>query len=56
MGRRRPEGGMGAGGGRAGEVANDFNSQNVANTLWAYGRMGRTPPERVMGAVERRAV
>ena len=37
---------------RAVEVSNDFTALDVANTLWAYGSMGRTVPERVMEALE----
>jgi hypothetical protein len=29
--------------GRAEAVAGTFNAQNVANTLWAYATMGRSP-------------
>jgi len=40
--------------GRAEEVAGTFNSQGVANTLWAFATMGRKPGERVMGMLEGR--
>ena len=33
-------------------VARECNSQDVANTLWAYATMGRRPGERVLGALE----
>ena len=37
-------------------VAKECSSQNVANTLWAYATMGRRPGERVLGALEARAM
>jgi hypothetical protein len=40
---------------RAEEISGEFNSQAVANTLWAYATMGRKPGERVMGLLEGRA-
>ena len=36
-----------------GSVARECNSQAVANTLWAYARMGRRPVERVLDALTR---
>jgi hypothetical protein len=41
--------------GRAEAISGEFNSQNVANTLWAYATMGRQPGERLMGMLEGRA-
>ncbi len=41
--------------GRAEALSGDFNSQAVANTLWAYATMGRKPGERMMGQLEGRA-
>jgi hypothetical protein len=38
---------------RAEATGGDFNSQNVANTLWTYATMGRKPGERLMGLLER---
>ena len=38
------------------EVARECNSQEVANTLWAYATMGRKPGERALGALEARAM
>ena len=35
-------------------TSGEFNSQNVANTLWAYETMGTKPGERMMGQLERR--
>ncbi len=40
---------------RAEAISGEFNSQNVANTLWAYATMGTKPGERMMGQLERRA-
>jgi hypothetical protein len=40
---------------RAEATAGDFNSQEVANTVWAYATMGRKPGERLMVQLERRA-
>jgi endonuclease/exonuclease/phosphatase family metal-dependent hydrolase len=40
---------------RAEVMAGDFNSQGIANTLWAYATMGRKPGELLMGQLERRA-
>jgi hypothetical protein len=41
--------------GRAEAISGEFNSQNVANTLWAFATMGTKPGERMMGQLERRA-
>jgi len=38
--------------GRVEEVARECNSQNVANTLWAYATMWRKPGERALGALK----
>jgi hypothetical protein len=38
---------------RAEAISAEFNSQNVANTLWAYATMGTKPGERLMGHLER---
>jgi hypothetical protein len=35
-------------------ISGEFNSQNVANTLWAFATMGSKPGERMMGQLERR--
>jgi hypothetical protein len=40
---------------RAEAISGEFNSQNVANTLWAYAKMGTKPGERMVGQLERRA-
>ena len=40
---------------RAEAVSAQFNSQGVANTVWALATMGREPEERMMLALERRA-
>ena len=40
---------------RAEAISGAFNSQNVANTLWAFATMGTKPGERMMGQLERRA-
>ena len=40
---------------RAEVMAGDFNSQGIANTLWAYATMGRKPGELLMGQLERRS-
>jgi hypothetical protein len=40
---------------RAEAISGEFNSQHVANTLWAYATMGRKPGEGMMGQLERRA-
>jgi hypothetical protein len=34
-------------------MAGTFNTQNVANTLWVYARMGRDPGGGLMGVLER---
>ena len=36
-------------------ISGEFNSQDVANTLWAFATMGMKPGERMMGQLERRA-
>ena len=38
-------------------ISGEFNSesQTVANTLWAFAKMGRKTGERMMGQLERRA-
>ena len=36
------------------EVAREGNSQEVANTSWAYATMGRAPGERALRALEAR--
>jgi hypothetical protein len=36
-------------------ISGEFNSQEVANTLWAFATMGTKPGERMMGQLERRA-
>jgi hypothetical protein len=36
-------------------ISGEFNSQEVANTLWAFATMGRKPGERMMGLLEGRA-
>ena len=41
--------------GRAEAISGQFNSQHVANTLWAYATMGKKPGERVLGQLEGRA-
>ena len=40
---------------RAEAVAGTFNSQEVANTLWAYATMGREPGAGMTRELERRA-
>jgi hypothetical protein len=35
--------------GRVEAVAGTMNAQNVANTLWAYARMGREPGAGIIG-------
>ena len=40
---------------RAEAISGEFNSQNVANTLWAYATIGTKPEQRMMGQLERRA-
>jgi hypothetical protein len=40
---------------RAEAISGEFNSQNVANTLWAFATMGTKPGKRMMGQLERRA-
>ena len=41
---------------RVEEVARDCNSLAVANLTWAYATMGSKPRERVLGALDTRAV
>jgi hypothetical protein len=41
--------------GRAEAIAGEFNSQDIANTMWAYATMGTMPGERLMGKLEGRA-
>ena len=41
--------------GRAEALAGTFNAQNVANTLWAYAKMGRKPGTGLLKALEGRA-
>ena len=41
--------------GLAQAISGDFRPQNVADTLWAYAKMGREPRERLMGLMEERA-
>jgi len=41
--------------GRAEAISGEFNSQNVANTLWAYATMGRKPGERMIDLLEGRS-
>jgi hypothetical protein len=40
---------------RAEEISGEFNSQAIANTLWAFATMGEKPGELLMGQLERRA-
>ena len=40
---------------RAETISGDLDSQNVANTLWAFGTMETKLGERMMGQLERRA-
>jgi hypothetical protein len=39
---------------RAEAISGEFNSQDIANTLWALATMGTKPGERMMGQLERR--
>ena len=39
---------------RAEVISGEFNSQHVANTLWAYATMRARPGERIMRQLERR--
>ena len=41
--------------GRTEAISGELNSQEVANTLWSYAKMGRKPGERLMGLFEGRA-
>jgi hypothetical protein len=36
-------------------ISGEFNSQEVANTLWAFATIGTRPGERMMGQLEERA-
>jgi hypothetical protein len=36
-------------------ISGDFNSQDIANTLWAFATMGTKPGDNMMGQLERRA-
>jgi hypothetical protein len=40
---------------RAEAISGEFNSQDIANTLWAFATTGTKPGERLMGQLERRA-
>ena len=40
---------------RADAISGEFNSRDVANTLWAIATMGAKPGERMMGQLKRRA-
>jgi hypothetical protein len=40
---------------RAEAISGEFNSQEVANTLWAFATMRRRPGELMMGQLEGRA-
>jgi hypothetical protein len=40
---------------RAEAISGEFNSQAVANKLWAFATMGTKPGEQMMGQLERRA-
>ena len=40
---------------RAEAISGEFNSQNVANTQWAFATMGRKMEKHVKGQLERRA-
>ena len=33
-------------------MSGEFNSQDIANTLWAFATMGRKPGDRMMGQLE----
>jgi hypothetical protein len=35
-------------------ISGEFNSQDIANTLWAFLTMGRKPWKRTMGQLEER--
>ena len=54
MGREPGEQVLGKLEARVEEVAREGNSQDVANTLWAYAKMGRKPGERALRALEAR--
>jgi hypothetical protein len=36
-------------------ISEEFNPQEVANTLWAFATMGKQPGERMIAQLERRA-
>jgi hypothetical protein len=36
-------------------ISGELNSQDIANTLWAFATMGTKPGERIIGQLERRA-
>jgi hypothetical protein len=40
--------------GRAEAISGEFKPQEVANTLWAFDKMGRKPGKWMMGLLERR--
>ena len=40
---------------RAEAISGEFNSQHIANTLWAFATLGRKPGERMIGQMEGRA-
>jgi hypothetical protein len=40
---------------RAEAISEEFNWQEVANTLWTFARMGTKPGERLMGQLEGQA-
>ncbi len=40
---------------RAEAISGEFNSQDIANTLWAFATMGTKPGDNMMGQLERRA-
>ena len=52
MGIKPGAGVMGQLEGRAEAISGEFNSQDVANTLWAFATMGTKLGERMMGQPE----
>jgi hypothetical protein len=40
---------------RAEEMSEEFNTQDIANTLWAFAKMGWTPGAQTLRTLERRA-
>ena len=38
---------------RVDAISGEFNSQDIANTMWAFTTMGTKPGERMMGQLER---